>query len=77
MSDFDATAGVVSPDGDFVAAVASSDPGDGVLTIWDPADGTTVELADVRPTAAMTWTLDDRIVLWDRSGWQVIQLRTE
>ena len=76
LSDFDATAAVVSPDGDLVAAVASADPADGVLTIWDPVGGTAVELAEVHPTAAVTWTVDDRIVLWDRSGWQVIQLRT-
>ena len=76
MSDFDAISAVVSPDGDLVAAVTSTDPSHAVVTIWDPADGRTVDVADVEPTAAIAWTVDDRIVLWDPSGWQVIELRT-
>lgn len=74
-SEFDATVATVSPDGDLVAAITGPDATGGALTVWDPGDGTTVELVDVEIPIAITWTLDDRLVLWDPDGWQVVELR--
>jgi hypothetical protein len=40
--------------------------------VWNPADGTTVDLGAVDTNLAMTWTDANQIVLWSASGWQAI-----
>jgi hypothetical protein len=55
-------------------ATIGTDPNRTALMVWNPADGTTVELGAVDTNLAMTWTDANQIVLWSASGWQAIDL---
>lgn len=74
VSDFDGFAAAVDPSGQLVATTAGTDLIAMQLTIWDPSDGTAVELGEVQAPIGITWTEDDRLVLWDLGGWRVVQL---
>jgi hypothetical protein len=77
MSDFDGFAASVDPSGQLVATTSGTDLLAMQLAIWDPSDGTIVELGEVQAPIGITWIAGDRLVLWYLGGWRVVELNAE